>query len=138
MNSKWMIRTRSNYLLGPISKEKLLELIENGSIHLDDEICSGNGYWFYLREKNLLDRYVYSETEQGFNPVSEALNEMRMRQSGATPKAKTKKHDFPNGDVSFEDTNQRVITQVIPIENIDKKGEVLEGIKSPEFNNDED
>ncbi|MCB9091702.1 MAG: hypothetical protein H6621_03770 [Halobacteriovoraceae bacterium] len=77
----WLIRTRTNHLLGPITKVKLLELIENGSIHDDDEVCSGNGYWFYLREVELLNKYIYGEVVQGFNPVSEALNEVRQRES---------------------------------------------------------
>ena len=75
-----MIRTRTRHLLGPISKEKLLELVENGSIHEDDEICSGNGYWFNLRETDLVNSYIYSDVEQSFNPVSEALNEVRLRE----------------------------------------------------------
>ena len=75
----WLIRTKTNFILGPISREKILELIESGSITDEDELCSGNGYWFYFREKNLVDRYLKENNIQSFNPVSEALNEKKAR-----------------------------------------------------------
>src|SRR5690349_6549257 len=77
----WLIRTKTNFLLGPISREKLMELIKSGSIQDDDELCSGNGYWFYLREKHLVQRYLVEEQIQEFNPVSEAINERKLRQA---------------------------------------------------------
>lgn len=58
--------------MGPVSLEKLKELLENKSLKPEDEVCSGNGYWFYVKEKELLERYVYSGVKQSFNPVSEA------------------------------------------------------------------
>ncbi len=72
MDKNWLIRTRSNHILGPISKEKVLELYNNGSIKSDDEVCSGNGYWFYLREDDLVQRFLLGEEIQCFNPISEA------------------------------------------------------------------
>ncbi len=73
MKKNWLIRTKSNHILGPVSKEKVLELYLNGSIHPDDEICSGNGYWFYIREKELVEKFLLGTELQGFNPLSEAL-----------------------------------------------------------------
>jgi len=72
MAKNWLIRTKSNHILGPISKEKVLDLYKNGSIKADDEICSGNGFWFYIREEELVKRYLLGEEPQGFNPISEA------------------------------------------------------------------
>lgn len=72
MQKNWLIRTKSNHILGPVSKEKVLELYHNGSIRQEDEICSGNGYWFYLREKEQVDRYLLGAQRQSFNPISEA------------------------------------------------------------------
>jgi hypothetical protein len=48
------------------------ELLEKGSIKGDDELCSGNGYWFFVREKELVEKYVVGDIKQGYNPVSEA------------------------------------------------------------------
>ena len=72
MEKNWLIRTKSNHILGPVSKEKVNELYQNGSIKQDDEICSGNGYWFFIRESDLVERYLLGNSTQTFNPMSEA------------------------------------------------------------------
>ena len=72
MDKNWLIRTKSNHILGPVSKEKVLELYQNGSIKPDDEVCSGNGYWFFIREEELVERFLLGSEAQGFNPISEA------------------------------------------------------------------
>jgi hypothetical protein len=74
MSKNWLIRTKSNHILGPISREKVLELFKNHSIKPDDELCSGNGFWFFVREDDLLKRYLENQEVQGFNPISEAKN----------------------------------------------------------------
>ncbi len=72
MGKNWLIRTKSNHILGPVSKEKVQELYQNGSIKPDDEICSGNGYWFFIRESELVEKYLKGNAQQSFNPISEA------------------------------------------------------------------
>jgi hypothetical protein len=72
MDKNWLIRTKSNHILGPVSKDKVLELYQNGSIKADDEICSGNGFWFYIREEDMINRYLKGTDVQSFNPMSEA------------------------------------------------------------------
>jgi hypothetical protein len=72
MSKNWLIRTKTNHILGPISKEKVLELLQNGSIKGDDEVCSGNGFWFYIREDDMVARFLLGREQQTFNPISEA------------------------------------------------------------------
>lgn len=72
MDKNWLIRTKSNHILGPVSKEKVQELYKNGSIKPDDEVCSGNGYWFFIREDEMVERFLTGNEAQGFNPISEA------------------------------------------------------------------
>ncbi len=72
MSKNWLIRTKSNHILGPISKEKVLELLQNGSIKADDEVCSGNGFWFFIREDDMVARFLAGREQQNFNPISEA------------------------------------------------------------------
>jgi hypothetical protein len=74
MERNWLLRTKENKILGPISKKKLKELIQTNSLNPDDEICSGNGHWFQLKEKEFLKKYIEGDEKQGFNPVSEAKN----------------------------------------------------------------
>ncbi len=68
----WLIRTKNNHILGPVTKEKVISLIEKGSLRPDDEICSGNGYWIFVREQDLIDKYITGDEVQSFNPVYEA------------------------------------------------------------------
>jgi hypothetical protein len=82
MGKNWLIRTKSNHILGPVSKEKVVELFQNGSIKQDDEICSGNGYWFFIRESDLVDRYLLGDEIQTFNPISEAKDVLTSSGSG--------------------------------------------------------
>lgn len=72
MDKNWLIRTKSNHILGPISKEKVQELYRNGSIKPDDEVCAGNGFWFFVREDDMVTRYLTGREVQAFNPISEA------------------------------------------------------------------
>ena len=66
---RWLIRTTNNIILGPISEKKLKLLIKKGSLESNDEICSGNGYWISLKEKDLVNKYLYRGVMQGFNPI---------------------------------------------------------------------
>ncbi len=78
MDKNWLIRTKSNHILGPVSKEKVIELYHNGSIKPDDEVCSGNGYWFFIREDDLVNRFLLGSETQSYNPISEAKNVLVM------------------------------------------------------------
>lgn len=69
--TKWLIRTHTNHLLGPISKAKLQELIAQNSLSSRDEVCSGNGDWFFLEESDMVDRFINGDEQQSFNPLSE-------------------------------------------------------------------
>jgi hypothetical protein len=83
MLKNWLIRTKSNHILGPVSKAKVTELYKNGSVKADDEFCSGNGYWFFVKEKALIERYLLGDEVQEFNPISEA-NDVLVVENSAT------------------------------------------------------
>lgn len=74
MSRKWLIRTYSKQILGPVSKSKIQELVQKGILGVGDEIASGNGFWFNVNEKELYEKYVIGDVPQTFNPVSEAPN----------------------------------------------------------------
>lgn len=71
-DKNWLIRTKNNQILGPATKQKVIELIQKGSLTGEDEICSGNGYWIWIKEDELLEKYVFGDMVQDFNPISEA------------------------------------------------------------------
>lgn len=71
-DKNWLIRTHKNQILGPVSKQKIIEFLDGGALTQDDEVTSGNGYWFWIKEKDLVDRYIRGDMPQTFNPISEA------------------------------------------------------------------
>lgn len=102
----WLIRTKNKQILGPVSKKKIIEFVERKSLQPDDEISRGNGYWFHIKERDLLDKYVFGDVPQEFNPICEAQSVVV-------------KQDKPENTSSFnpskpnlgrrkEDTNEKV------------------------------
>lgn len=81
MDRNWLIRTTQFQILGPISKEKILEFYKKGALGPDDEICSGNGYWFSIKEKDLVEKYLTGDIPQSFNPISEAPTVVALKAS---------------------------------------------------------
>lgn len=100
MLKNWLIRTKSNHILGPISKAKTCELYKNGSIKPDDELCSGNGYWFFVKESNLIQRYLLGDEVQTYNPISEAHDALSS-QGQQTPSHATTKEDHHDDEVKM-------------------------------------
>ena len=47
---QWLIRTSDNCLAGPFRKDQVCQMIEEGKLSLEDEVCPANGYWVYLHE----------------------------------------------------------------------------------------
>jgi hypothetical protein len=107
MDKNWLIRTKSNHILGPVSKEKVLELYQNGSIKSDDEICSGNGYWFYIREDDLVTRFLLGAEVQTFNPISEAKDILTSRSDKAHPPEELKDDITLIGGINLSLLNQQ-------------------------------
>jgi hypothetical protein len=70
----WLIRTSNFQILGPVSKEKIVEFLNKGSLKGEDEVTCGNGYWFLIKEQDLVDKYILGDVPQTFNPISEAPN----------------------------------------------------------------
>ena len=68
----WLIRTRAKQILGPATKQRIVELVQKGSLSDEDEVSSGNGYWFWLKEKDLVEKYLFGDIPQEFNPIAEA------------------------------------------------------------------
>lgn len=80
MEKNWLIRTAEKQILGPVVKQKIIELLEKGALGPNDELASGNGYWFSIKEKALVNKYVFGNEKQEFNPVSEARTVLAKKQ----------------------------------------------------------
>lgn len=116
----WLIRTSNFQILGPVSKDKIIEFVNKGSLKGDDEITSGNGYWFHIKEEDLLEKYILGDIPQTFNPITEAPNILTANNSDSTgthnkidrsalsPVAKKDESDasLPDaGDLEYPDMN---------------------------------
>jgi hypothetical protein len=72
MEKDWLIRTHHNQILGPVSKEKIRYLINENTLTGEDEIACGNGFWFKIKEKEMVEKYIFGDFIQGFDPIGEA------------------------------------------------------------------
>jgi hypothetical protein len=133
MEKNWLIRTRSNHILGPVSKEKVMELYQNGSIKPDDEICSGNGYWFFIRETDLVNRFLMGRESQGFNPISEAKDVLTM--SEARKEKEITRDDITTiGSLNFHSLNQNLNKATdIQKESVEPLTPAIEKVKTSEI-----
>ncbi len=55
--------------------------MEKGALGLNDEVTSGNGFWFSLKEKDLVDKFLYGDVPQGYNPISESKSVLSKREN---------------------------------------------------------
>lgn len=127
MDKNWLIRTKSNHILGPVSKEKVVELFQNGSLKANDEICTGNGFWFYIREEEMIDRYLLGDEKQPFNPLSEAKDVLTAHPSEPTPTEENSSSDitmvggFNLGDLNGSKADEKIAESLPPAPSEEEK-----------------
>ena len=103
----WLIRSIDNKIYGPISKSKLIDLINSGKINNFDELCKANSYWFYLSEKNEVKKFLgldlESETDESPGSVTEDLEPKieRFKESQAENESKVEE-EVPQGINKFK------------------------------------
>jgi LPXTG-motif cell wall-anchored protein len=89
-------------------------LIDTGSLKSEDEITCGNGYWFFIREEELINKYVKSEIPQGFNPVSEAdsvLTEDALRENEETLIPEDDDLEYPD-DITQIGSKEKILEEL--------------------------
>lgn len=107
----WLIRTSQNQILGPVAKAKVVEFIQKGALGLTDEVTSGNGYWFHLREKDLVEKYLFGDVPQSYNPISEAKTVLARREN---PDKTTSINASPANVTQVLNIKNLDLTQVVP------------------------
>jgi hypothetical protein len=53
-----MVRTTSNVIAGPYSKDQVIQLIRDGKLTHEDEVCRANHYWIFLHESDEVSRQL--------------------------------------------------------------------------------
>lgn len=49
---QWLVRTAQNLVAGPYTKEQVCQLVLQGQLSQDDDICPANGYWIPLHDRD--------------------------------------------------------------------------------------
>ena len=48
MKKNWLIRTKEHEIIGPLSEDKVRDLILNNKLVDEDELCFGSSFWFFV------------------------------------------------------------------------------------------
>ncbi len=72
MKKEWLIKNSNHEIIGPLSRDQVIAMIDGDKLVAEDELLKANGFWFWMHEKDLLQRFLYDNEPQGFNPISEA------------------------------------------------------------------
>lgn len=145
MERNWLIRTTQYQILGPISKDKVIEFFKKGALGPDDELCSGNGYWFSIKEKDLVDKYLLGDIPQGFNPISEAPTVLAQKNKSDQTASLNRSVKIESPDQTLvldrsalnetksdqSDNSQSNATQVINLKDIKSQNSTVEIAKVP-------
>jgi hypothetical protein len=87
---KWLVRTEKNVITGPFSTERVRQLILEGKLAGQDEVCRSNSYWIYLHEsdevlKQLNVRLPSPVPSEGRGEQTETAIDLRLSlESGAS------------------------------------------------------
>jgi hypothetical protein len=49
---QWLVRTHNNVIAGPFNKDQVVQLIREGKLSHQDEVCCANEYWIALHERD--------------------------------------------------------------------------------------
>ena len=66
---KWLIRMADGRIFGPLEREQVIQSYRDKLLSEKDEICCGMGYWFYVSEKEIMEKYLFNESND-FGAVS--------------------------------------------------------------------
>ena len=84
---QWLIRTADNWIAGPYTKEQVCEMIQDKKLSLKDEICPGNGYWFYLSEQAEVRKHLDIEMTAEVSRPDEEITQNGLEAGEATDPA---------------------------------------------------
>jgi len=100
MNRNWLVRDKNRLIQGPFTKETITELYKQSKLSEDDEISQSNGFWFWVKEKSLIDHYLIQGHMQNQNdPFIESEKETDLE----LPNKQQRKSDEINNNLELPD-----------------------------------
>lgn len=86
--NEWMVRTSNLQVLGPFSKDEVIEMIQSGEVLHQDEVCRGNSYWFFVHEQDELQKQLGIQLPVHKNPENtDEITETDTRAARGAPAA---------------------------------------------------
>ncbi|OFZ39117.1 MAG: hypothetical protein A2385_08065 [Bdellovibrionales bacterium RIFOXYB1_FULL_39_21] len=74
-----------------MSRDKIVSLVEKNALGEEDELCSGNGFWFQVRDNEMIDKHLIGAALQDFNRISESVSVLTSPPSDAQIKSSSEK-----------------------------------------------
>lgn len=71
----WLVRTQSNWIAGPYSKDQVVKMVQTGELGLQDEVCRSNSYWIHLHEREELKEQLGVEVPRAPRKHGEEVTE---------------------------------------------------------------
>lgn len=72
---QWLVRTASNWIAGPYSKEQVRQMILERKLSHQDEVCNANGYWIFLHEREEILAQLGIEVPRALGEPGEDVTE---------------------------------------------------------------
>jgi hypothetical protein len=70
---QWLLRTSKNRVSGPFPKEEICQMILQGKLTHQDEICMANGYWIYIHEYDEVRKYLGIDVPRVADPGDDEI-----------------------------------------------------------------
>jgi hypothetical protein len=73
--NQWLVRTAQNWIAGPYTREQTAQMILEGKLSLEDEVCAASGYWIYLHEREEILKHLNIEVPRMVEKSEEEVTE---------------------------------------------------------------
>jgi hypothetical protein len=78
MVDQWLVRTANNWIAGPYSVDQVCQMVRDGKLVLQDEICLANKYWVYLHEREEVKQLLGIEVPKAHPGSDDEVTETEM------------------------------------------------------------
>jgi hypothetical protein len=104
--AQWLIRTAENVIAGPYEREQVCQLIRDGELNYQDEVCQSNGYWIYLHERDEVLRQLGVEVPKPAAPQGEEVTETGLMGEKTDPTLSDKSASEAHGEPALPELAQ--------------------------------
>src|SRR5689334_9666342 len=110
---QWLIRTAQNWIAGPYPQERVRQMILEGKLTLQDEVCLANHYWIHLHEREEVKEQLGVEVPRvGFRSKDEVTATTQILTTSLVYDEDTTdpELELPGGQSSFDEAARKAIS----------------------------